>query len=186
MPQVAIFEGGPDLEWEADIAWVIKGGADPLHWIETFGNRLTAVHIKDIAPEGENTDEDGWADVGHGTVDWTALMAGAEHDQAKYFIMEHDNPSDAEAFRRSARSPPPRSSEGPTMTEHARHRHHRLRQHLRPPTSSSRRCSKASRSAPAPTSTWPRPRRRPRSSASRRRRVDDAARQPRRRRGRST
>ena len=30
VPQVAIFEGGPDLEWEADIAWVIKGGADPL------------------------------------------------------------------------------------------------------------------------------------------------------------
>ena len=28
-----IFEGGPDLEWEADIAWVIKGGADPFHWI---------------------------------------------------------------------------------------------------------------------------------------------------------
>ena len=30
LPQTAIFEGGPDLEWEADIAWVIRGGADPL------------------------------------------------------------------------------------------------------------------------------------------------------------
>ena len=35
IPQVAIFEGGPDLEWEADLAWVIKGGADPLQWIRT-------------------------------------------------------------------------------------------------------------------------------------------------------
>ena len=36
LPQTAIFEGGPDLEWEADIAWVIRGGADPLHWIRTM------------------------------------------------------------------------------------------------------------------------------------------------------
>ena len=70
IPQVAIFEGGPDLEWEADLAWVIKGGADPLQWIRTFADRLTAAHVKDIAPEGENKDEDGWADVGQGTVDW--------------------------------------------------------------------------------------------------------------------
>ena len=75
VPLTAIFEGGPDLEWEADIAWVIRGGGDPLEWIKTMGNRITAVHVKDIAPAGENKDEDGWADVGHGTVDWKALMA---------------------------------------------------------------------------------------------------------------
>jgi sugar phosphate isomerase/epimerase len=97
IPQVAIFEGGPDLEWEADLAWVIKGGADPLEWVKTFGKRLTAVHIKDIAPEGQNKDEDGWADVGQGTVDWKALMA-AVRGTAKYFIMEHDNPSDDRRF----------------------------------------------------------------------------------------
>ena len=78
IPQTAIFEGGPDLEWEADLAWVIKGGADPLEWITTMGKRITAVHLKDIAPAGENTDEDGWADVGHGTVDWRGLMAALQ------------------------------------------------------------------------------------------------------------
>ncbi len=98
LPQVAIFEGGPDLEWEADIAWVIRGGGDPLHWIKTFGNRLTAVHVKDIAPAGENADEDGWADVGHGTVDWKAIMAALRTTQVKYFVMEHDNPKDAKRF----------------------------------------------------------------------------------------
>jgi sugar phosphate isomerase/epimerase len=100
IPQVAIFEGGPDLEWEADIAWVVKGGADPLEWIKTFGGRLTAAHIKDIAPEGENTDEDGWADVGHGTLDWKGLMAALKTTGCKYFTMEHDNPKDAERFAR--------------------------------------------------------------------------------------
>ncbi len=98
IPQVAIFEGGPDLEWEADLAWVIKGGADPLDWIKTFGKRLTAVHLKDIAPEGDNADEDGWADLGHGTVDWKALKAALANTRVKYFVMEHDNPKDHERF----------------------------------------------------------------------------------------
>lgn len=98
IPQVAIFEGGPDLEWEADLAWVIRGGADPLEWVNTFGKRLTAVHLKDIAPAGENADEDGWADLGHGTVDWKALMAALKNTGARYFVMEHDNPKDAERF----------------------------------------------------------------------------------------
>lgn len=98
IPQVAIFEGGPDLEWEADLAWVIKGGADPLDWIETFGKRLTAVHLKDIASAGENADEDGWADLGHGTVDWKALKAALAGTGVKYFVMEHDNPKDQERF----------------------------------------------------------------------------------------
>ena len=33
VPQDHLFEGGPDLAWEADIAWIIRGGADPMAWI---------------------------------------------------------------------------------------------------------------------------------------------------------
>jgi sugar phosphate isomerase/epimerase len=99
LPHEAIFEGGPDLEWEADIAWVIRGGADPIEWIRTMGKRITAVHVKDIAPAGENADEDGWADVGHGTVDWKKLMDTLkERTRAKYYVMEHDNPKDDKRF----------------------------------------------------------------------------------------
>ena len=100
LPLDAIFEGGPGLEWEADIAWVIRGGADPLHWIATHGERITAVHVKDIAPEGENTDEDGWADVGQGSIDWKALLAVLRETPARHFVMEHDNPSDDARFAR--------------------------------------------------------------------------------------
>ncbi len=98
VPQVAIFEGGPDLEWEADIAWVIKGGGDPLHWITEFGPRITAVHVKDIAPAGENASEDGWADVGQGAVDWKRLMTALRSTPARNYIMEHDNPSNDRRF----------------------------------------------------------------------------------------
>jgi sugar phosphate isomerase/epimerase len=98
LPQTAIFAGGPDLEWEADIAWVIKGGADPLAWIRDHGGRITSVHVKDIAPAGENADEDGWADVGSGAVDWPGIMKALGSTPAANFIMEHDNPKDHERF----------------------------------------------------------------------------------------
>ncbi len=98
LPQEAIFAAAPDLEWEADIAWVVRGGADPLEAIERWGERITAVHIKDIAPAGENADEDGWADVGDGTVDWPAIMAALRGTPARHFIVEHDNPNDHVRF----------------------------------------------------------------------------------------
>jgi sugar phosphate isomerase/epimerase len=98
LPQDRIFEGGPDLEWEMDVAWVIKGGADPLEWIQKYKDRITAAHVKDIAPEGQNADEDGWADVGHGTVDWKTLTAALRAIDVRHFVMEHDNPKDDARF----------------------------------------------------------------------------------------
>ena len=69
-----MLDAAPGIGWEMDVAWVIRGGADPLKWIAEYGPRITAVHVKDIAPAGQNANEDGWADVGHGTVDWAGLI----------------------------------------------------------------------------------------------------------------
>ncbi|MGH1329323.1 MAG: sugar phosphate isomerase/epimerase family protein [Paracoccaceae bacterium] len=102
IPLDLILEGGPDLELELDIAWVQRGGADPLAYIAKYADRISAAHVKDIAAPGENTDEDGWADVGHGVMDWAALMGALEQTGAKYFVMEHDNPSDDTRFSRRA------------------------------------------------------------------------------------
>ena len=93
-PQEQILAGGPDLAWEADIAWIIRGNADPFAWIERYGSRITAVHVKDIAPAGENKDEDGWADLGHGTVPWKDLMGALARMSARHYVLEHDNPND--------------------------------------------------------------------------------------------
>jgi sugar phosphate isomerase/epimerase len=98
IPQERMFEGGPDLSWEGDIAWVVKGGGDPLAWIEKFRDRITAAHIKDIAPAGQCLDEDGWADVGHGTMDWPTIMKALRGAGVELFVMEHDNPSDDRRF----------------------------------------------------------------------------------------
>ena len=99
IPLDVMFDAAPALSWEADLAWVIKGGADPLAYIERFGDRLAAVHVKDIAPDGEKTDEDGWADLGDGTVDWAGLIAACRAlPQTLEYVLEHDNPSDPMRF----------------------------------------------------------------------------------------
>ena len=99
MPMQVLLETAPELEWEADIAWIARSGADPFDWINRHGSRITAVHVKDIAPAGEAADEDGWADVGHGVVDWTGLFRELRvQTPARLFIMEHDNPSDVKRF----------------------------------------------------------------------------------------
>ena len=67
------------------------------------GSRMAAAHIKDIAPAGQNTDEDGWADVGQGTLPWADLFQTIKtKSAARYFVAEHDNPSDAERFARQS------------------------------------------------------------------------------------
>ena len=102
LPLAVLLEAGADdgLLWQGDLAWVIRGGQDPAALIDRFGDLLTAVHVKDIAPTGEAEDEDGWADVGHGTVDWAALWRKCGTTAARLMIAEHDNPSDGDRFAR--------------------------------------------------------------------------------------
>jgi sugar phosphate isomerase/epimerase len=101
VPQEHILSAAPDIGWEADIAWIVRGAADPLPWIEKHGKRIVAVHVKDIAKPGQGLDEDGWSDVGHGTIDWASLLKTLRaKTEAKYFVMEQDNPNDFERFAR--------------------------------------------------------------------------------------
>lgn len=98
LPMDILLEAAPSIEWEADIAWIVRGGQDPLAWISKYTDRITTAHVKDIAPEGECADEDGWADVGQGTMDWKAIMAALRTAGADLFIIEHDKPSDVDRF----------------------------------------------------------------------------------------
>lgn len=98
VPQAALMEGGPDLEWEIDLAWVVRGGSDPMAWIEAYKGRITAAHVKDLAPAGQNAAEDGWADVGHGTLPLGKFVAALKAQGVQYFVNEHDNPTDDKRF----------------------------------------------------------------------------------------
>ena len=100
VPMTLILENAPLIDWEIDVAWVVRGRANPLTWIKRHGAIITIAHVKDIAPKGENADEDGWADVGHGTLPWSRYMAALSQTRCMHYVMEHDNPADDARFAR--------------------------------------------------------------------------------------
>lgn len=99
-----MFEEAPDLLWEADLAWIVRGGGDPVAELAKHKGRVVAAHVKDLAPQGQNADEDGWADPGHGTMDWKALLAAMKANGVNLFVVEHDKPNDVSRFARRAQA----------------------------------------------------------------------------------
>jgi sugar phosphate isomerase/epimerase len=91
---------GAELFWEADLAWVVRGNSDPTAWLKRYCGRVPLIHVKDVAPTGENVDQDGWADVGTGTLPWRKLWSECVAAGAEIMIAEHDNPGDFEHFSR--------------------------------------------------------------------------------------
>lgn len=95
-----LFDGASDspLKWQVDVAWLVRGGADPKVWLERYSDRVVSVHAKDIAPQGQALDEDGWADVGTGVLDWHDLADASRTAGARWLVAEHDKPSDPTRF----------------------------------------------------------------------------------------
>jgi sugar phosphate isomerase/epimerase len=86
--------GGSPLTWQVDVAWLVRGGADPKVWLDRYRGRVTSAHVKDLAPSGQNQDEDGWADVGAGVLDWRDLWRACRGAGARWMVVEHDKPAD--------------------------------------------------------------------------------------------
>jgi len=81
IPMRVILETASEIDWEMDVAWTVR------------------VHVKDIAAAGECGDEDGWADVGFGTMQWEKLVPTiVAKTKASLYIAEHDNPNDFDRF----------------------------------------------------------------------------------------
>jgi sugar phosphate isomerase/epimerase len=99
VPMSLLLDAAPEVALELDLAWAVKGGVDPVEWLQRYRGRVIACHIKDIAVE-DTDEEDGWADVGHGRLDWAVLAPAAVDAGAELLVVEHDAPSD---FERCAR-----------------------------------------------------------------------------------
>jgi sugar phosphate isomerase/epimerase len=76
------------------VAWLVRGGAVPEEWLQRYRDRLISAHVKDIALSGTKLDEDGWADVGAGVLDWRSLWQTCRDCGARWMVVEHDKPSD--------------------------------------------------------------------------------------------
>lgn len=98
MPLDLLLAAAPSLKLELDLAWTFVAGQAPEAWVSKYSNRLVSVHLKDRAAAGANADEDGWADLGKGEMNWGPIIAAVKASSARHFIMEHDNPSDHVRF----------------------------------------------------------------------------------------
>ena len=82
------------LQWEPDLAWIVRGGEDPVALLQQYAGRCPRIHVKDLSPAGTNEEEKGFADVGYGTLDWATLLPAARAAGAEWYIVEHDLPQD--------------------------------------------------------------------------------------------
>jgi sugar phosphate isomerase/epimerase len=98
MPMQVILDEAPEILWQMDIAWLIRAGEDPLVWLARYAGRVVSCHIKDMAAPGAAADEDGWADVGYGRLDWSTLLPAIRAAGIRLYVLEHDRPADPARF----------------------------------------------------------------------------------------
>lgn len=89
--------GATAVLWEPDLGWIVRGGADIRTELDRFKGKVAAFHVKDLAPAGVTVD-DGWTDIGSGTIDWKGLWPAIEASGTDILVFEHDAPSDWLAF----------------------------------------------------------------------------------------
>ena len=90
---------GPEVGFEIDFAWVVRGGADPLTELTRYASRVRIIQLKDTAPPG-TIEDDGWTATGDGVVDWKSLAPLFARTPADHLVAEHDNPGDWQRFAR--------------------------------------------------------------------------------------
>lgn len=78
------------VDFEMDLYWITKAGADPFDYFARFPGRFPLVHVKDSsgAPAHRMTE------VGKGAIDFKRLFAARRQAGMKHFFVEHDNPAD--------------------------------------------------------------------------------------------
>jgi len=92
MWEVLVRETDPELVYfELDFYWVRYGGADPETLLRDVADRVSLVHVKDMASDDQRTD----LPVGEGNMPWTDLLEAADAAEVEWYVAEQDNPRDA-------------------------------------------------------------------------------------------
>jgi sugar phosphate isomerase/epimerase len=101
---LAIIFGETDpalVQAELDVYWAAFAGVDPVGLLRRMSGRVPLVHLKDMAADQSRT----FAEVGHGVLDFPAILAACDDAGVEWFIVEQDQ---------SAR--PPLESVGMSLT----------------------------------------------------------------------
>jgi sugar phosphate isomerase/epimerase len=81
-----------DVAFELDVGWAQTAGYDPVTVLQSLGDRISHVHIKDV-----DLDADDVTELGTGDVDIEACLRTAREVGVEWLIFEHDHPEDAES-----------------------------------------------------------------------------------------
>ncbi|MGC5004210.1 sugar phosphate isomerase/epimerase [Streptomyces sp. NBC_00353] len=87
---ILLAETDPELVgFELDLYWAANGGASaPGELFVRHPRRFPALHVKDMAPDGD------FADVGSGVLDFPTMFDTARQGGVKQWLVEHDSPAD--------------------------------------------------------------------------------------------
>jgi len=72
------------VNFQLDLYWVAKAGADPIAYFQKYPGRFKIWHIKDMDSQGR------FAPVGAGTIDFKKILTQKELAGMEYFIAEQD------------------------------------------------------------------------------------------------
>lgn len=84
---ILVPETDPELVvMELDVYWATKAGQDPVEIFNRFPGRFGLLHVKDM----DDTEEQYFAPVGTGVIDFERIFAAKEKAGMKYFFVEQD------------------------------------------------------------------------------------------------
>lgn len=72
------------VNFQMDLYWVTKAGADPLAYFEKYPGRFKIWHVKDMDDQGR------FAPVGKGHIDFAKILANKELSGMQYYMVEQD------------------------------------------------------------------------------------------------
>ncbi|HEA28414.1 MAG TPA: sugar phosphate isomerase/epimerase [Leeuwenhoekiella sp.] len=72
------------VNFQMDLYWVTKAGADPIAYFNKYPGRFKAWHVKDMDDQGR------FAPVGTGTIDFKSILAEKKRSGMKYYFVEQD------------------------------------------------------------------------------------------------
>lgn len=76
------------VNFQMDLFWVTKAGADPIAYFNKYPNRFKMWHVKDMDDQGR------FAPVGQGTIDFAKIREQKELSGMQYYMVEQDRTFD--------------------------------------------------------------------------------------------
>lgn len=72
------------VNFQMDLYWVIKAGADPVAYFKKYPGRFKIWHVKDMDDQGR------FAPVGNGNIDFSVILANKKLSGMEYYLVEQD------------------------------------------------------------------------------------------------